>query len=138
MYVGSRICTSWIGLYASFNTHAIYSMKWFRWGRPATWIRIQFNNPALSLQRGQQTSKKSAQNPDLWTNFSYRSFRRSSRRPCRPHVFNRQLIFGLDLRENKSEIENSGAWVLCRICPFQSLRGIFTKFIAIWEKIVVL
>ena len=89
-------------------------------------------------QCGQQTRRKSALNLDLWTNFSYKSSGRSSRRPCRPRVFNRQFIFGLYLRVNRSAIENFGTCVLCRIGPFQSWRGIFTKFIAIWEKIVVL
>ena len=95
-------------------------------------------NPTLSLQHGQQNRKKCTKNPNLWTNLSYRSSKCSSRHPYRPHVFNRQLIFGLDLRENRSEIENSGTWFLCRIGPFRSMWGIFTKFIAIWEKIVVL
>ena len=89
-------------------------------------------------QCGQQTSIKSTQNLDLWTNFSYRPSGHSSRPPCRPHVFNWELILGLDFWENIGEIENYRTWVLCRIGPFQSPWGIFTKVIAIWEKIVVL
>ena len=62
----------------------------------------------------------------------------SSKRPCKPRVFNIQLIFWIYFQENISAIENSGTWVLCRICPFWLLRGSFTKFIAIWEKIMVI
>ena len=115
------------------------------WGRKSTRMehpingsQPQFNNLEPNHQFGQQTSKKSTKNKDLWTNLGYRSSGCSSRHPCRPRVFNIKLIFGIDLWETISEIENSGTWVLCIVGLFRSPWIIYVKFISIWEKIVVL